>query len=97
MFFFFFSSRRRHTRSDRDWSSDVCSSDLQHATARWLARYHADVEGVTLADIREIADLLAALPVHGCDAGVELAARLEARGLHRCATRVRDLAVEPAA
>src|SRR5206468_7416144 len=28
MFLFFFSSRRRHTRSDRDWSSDVCSSDL---------------------------------------------------------------------
>src|SRR5206468_10155742 len=27
--FFFFSSRRRHTRSDRDWSSDVCSSDLK--------------------------------------------------------------------
>src|SRR5256712_9371782 len=27
---FFFSSRRRHTRSDRDWSSDVCSSDLDH-------------------------------------------------------------------
>src|SRR5207249_7122185 len=27
-FFFFFSSRRRHTRSKRDWSSDVCSSDL---------------------------------------------------------------------
>src|SRR5438105_12083787 len=25
---FFFSSRRRHTRSTRDWSSDVCSSDL---------------------------------------------------------------------
>src|SRR2546421_8525329 len=28
LFYFFFSSRRRHTRSDRDWSSDVCSSDL---------------------------------------------------------------------
>src|SRR5699024_12231260 len=28
VFFFFFSSRRRHTRSKRDWSSDVCSSDL---------------------------------------------------------------------
>src|SRR5699024_7219836 len=27
--FFFFSSRRRHTRSKRDWSSDVCSSDLE--------------------------------------------------------------------
>src|SRR5690606_39317396 len=29
MFFFFFSSRRRHTRFSRDWSSDVCSSDLE--------------------------------------------------------------------
>src|SRR2546422_4718773 len=29
-FFFFFSSRRRHTRCSRDWSSDVCSSDLDH-------------------------------------------------------------------
>src|SRR5690554_8002624 len=28
MLFFFFSSRRRHTRCGRDWSSDVCSSDL---------------------------------------------------------------------
>src|SRR5690606_41034356 len=27
-FVFFFSSRRRHTRFSRDWSSDVCSSDL---------------------------------------------------------------------
>src|SRR5256885_4001872 len=29
--FFFFSSRRRHTRLQGDWSSDVCSSDLLHA------------------------------------------------------------------
>ena len=29
--FFFFSSRRRHTRYWRDWSSDVCSSDLQRS------------------------------------------------------------------
>src|SRR5690606_41090813 len=28
-FSFFFSSRRRHTRFSRDWSSDVCSSDLE--------------------------------------------------------------------
>src|SRR3989449_1559413 len=28
--FFFFSSRRRHTRCSRDWSSDVCSSDLSY-------------------------------------------------------------------
>src|SRR6266496_1773275 len=33
LYVFFFSSRRRHTRSLRDWSSDVCSSDLA-ATAR---------------------------------------------------------------
>src|SRR5699024_11851985 len=31
---FFFSSRRRHTRSKRDWSSDVCSSDLRCQRAR---------------------------------------------------------------
>src|SRR2546430_8621425 len=29
IYFFFFSSRRRHTRFDCDWSSDVCSSDLE--------------------------------------------------------------------
>src|SRR6266513_4418348 len=33
MYFFFFSSRRRHTRSKRDWSSDVCSSDLDEELA----------------------------------------------------------------
>src|SRR5215203_3635969 len=32
VFFFFFSSRRRHTRYWRDWSSDVCSSDLALAS-----------------------------------------------------------------
>src|SRR5439155_2137240 len=31
--FFFFSSRRRHTRWPRDWSSDVCSSDLSYGEA----------------------------------------------------------------
>src|SRR5437868_11724639 len=33
-FVFFFSSRRRHTRSKRDWSSDVCSSDLEKKLGR---------------------------------------------------------------
>src|SRR5699024_11437476 len=32
---FFFSSRRRHTRSKRDWSSDVCSSDLNAYRGRF--------------------------------------------------------------
>src|SRR5690349_21865013 len=34
---FFFSSRRRHTRSLRDWSSDVCSSDLTAELGRTVA------------------------------------------------------------
>src|SRR5207253_3598202 len=33
LFSFFFSSRRRHTRWPRDWSSDVCSSDLEFLAA----------------------------------------------------------------
>src|SRR5437762_10495335 len=38
LFFFFFSSRRRHTRYIGDWSSDVCSSDLDRRTL------HVDTE-----------------------------------------------------
>src|SRR5580700_1889890 len=40
VFFFFFSSRRRHTRSLRDWSSDVCSSDL--VIEAWTIRHARD-------------------------------------------------------
>src|SRR3712207_2014074 len=40
MYVFFFSSRRRHTRYWRDWSSDVCSSDLSHPQAEG---YRGDV------------------------------------------------------
>src|SRR5690554_7860317 len=43
---FFFSSRRRHTRCGRDWSSDVCSSDLE-ATAI----YSANGAAVALAEL----------------------------------------------
>src|SRR3712207_246072 len=45
---FFFSSRRRHTRYWRDWSSDVCSSDLQ-TCLRTLAQ-----QGISLATITRI-------------------------------------------
>src|SRR2546428_3594676 len=53
--FFFFSSRRRHTISDRDWSSDVCSSDLAVKEAARqaspvLLEPVMDVEVVTPAD-----------------------------------------------
>src|SRR6266849_4049542 len=40
MFFFFFSSRRRHTRSTRDWSSDVCSSDLISADVAYAVWHY---------------------------------------------------------
>src|SRR6266496_987469 len=47
-FLFFFSSRRRHTRSLRDWSSDVCSSDLGVPHRARLQSAHILI---TLADI----------------------------------------------
>src|SRR5207302_4482698 len=47
--FFFFSSRRRHTRFSRDWSSDVCSSDLAAAGTHFKhwerARVNAQIAG----------------------------------------------------
>src|SRR5204863_7675672 len=52
--FFFFSSRRRHTRSLRDWSSDVCSSDLADlATAAQEAGAPAPVE-LGLVDVNSL-------------------------------------------
>src|SRR5215510_11418864 len=41
--FFFFSSRRRHTRWPRDWSSDVCSSDLLGLEAHFRPRVGIDL------------------------------------------------------
>src|SRR2546422_2727423 len=58
--FFFFSSRRRHTRCSRDWSSDVCSSDLDPG-----------VDAVTrllLADAQTSGGLLIAVPADRRDA-----------------------------
>src|SRR5216684_7418526 len=44
---FFFSSRRRHTRCSRDWSSDVCSSDLNYTFAlELLEQYRLDRNSV---------------------------------------------------
>src|SRR5690606_40530527 len=39
---FFLSSRRRHTRFSRDWSSDVCSSDLQEKMQQLFGRFAID-------------------------------------------------------
>src|SRR5215203_6331922 len=51
--FFFFSSRRRHTRYWRDWSSDVCSSDLMFLARRgetWV-HIHAVLDALYLDDL----------------------------------------------
>src|SRR5205809_7785573 len=42
-FFFFFSSRRRHTRCSRDWSSDVCSSDLEPLAEQCFERGNGEL------------------------------------------------------
>src|SRR3712207_9150570 len=54
MFVFFFSSRRRHTRYWRDWSSDVCSSDLVEEVDKLTRRIQENVylkTGVILTGI----------------------------------------------
>src|SRR5699024_6299413 len=50
LYFFFFSSRRRHTRSKRDWSSDVCSSDLVPAVGAGTA--NTEFETITGMSLR---------------------------------------------
>src|SRR2546421_9413845 len=61
VFFFFFSSRRRHTRSDRDWSSDVCSSDLRFedsSTAAGPAFARAEISrGAAFGDVDNDGDV----------------------------------------
>src|SRR5207253_7979832 len=53
-FCFFFSSRRRHTRWPRDWSSDVCSSDLDggplsvSGLVLWPEKRHVEWQGRSL-------------------------------------------------
>src|SRR2546429_3227312 len=65
--FFFFSSRRRHTRCSRDWSSDVCSSDLAKVKGEvpWVVyRVNEGTSAPTflvflpLSDLKEYDDLL---------------------------------------
>src|SRR5947209_10681302 len=58
-FFFFFSSRRRHTRYWRDWSSDVCSSDLGEPPHRDHPRFdHRDLDHDVVSDLGELFPLL---------------------------------------
>src|SRR5207249_8390402 len=68
---FFFSSRRRHTRSKRDWSSDVCSSDLIRRDRGLLERARRILIAcvTALAACRGDRGGNAALPVPGGEIG----------------------------
>src|SRR2546422_666484 len=54
-FLFFFSSRRRHTRCSRDWSSDVCSSDLVSPDGRRVAYVRDDGKGTSMLRVLDAA------------------------------------------
>src|SRR6266513_3261949 len=79
LYFFFFSSRRRHTRSKRDWSSDVCSSDL---VARAEGARVWDVDG------REFLDFAGGIACqnlgHGPSAVIAAVHEQVDRYLHQC-------------
>src|SRR5687768_18277670 len=52
--FFFFSSRRRHTRCSRDWSSDVCSSDLYRKLAAVVPNDRSYINNVTAIEKEQV-------------------------------------------
>src|SRR5690625_5506367 len=82
---FFFSSRRRHTRWPRDWSSDVCSSDLVDRRAhdvRGFVGCQEDVGGSELGGLAgtaepgvfaEVREFLRELAVRGLERGPDRA------------------------
>src|SRR5690349_24027993 len=91
--FFFFSSRRRHTRSLRDWSSDVCSSDLIEATGALAARddptfVAQNLEVPTDSRLRKL-EHCAQLPDHELSA-IEQQKNPAARGIGERADTVED-------
>src|SRR2546429_9335351 len=66
LLFFFFSSRRRHTRCSRDWSSDVCSSDLRgEGLFHVLLRGTSDPANLLFGELRNIAAFHVLLHVFG--------------------------------
>src|SRR5438874_13785932 len=84
--FFFFSSRRRHTRSLRDWSSDVCSSDLgEPACAQQPVEHARALEAVHGAEL-EVPDRQVAVR-----AGVTLVDQNVERAVHGLGVVLRAL------
>src|SRR5690606_39837060 len=88
-------SRRRHTSFSRDWSSDVCSSDLRHLSTPPTTPYATPKAGVCAGRVRSTVDDVAIkirrsreaglvgriIPRGGVDALAQFLARLEVRHL----------------
>src|SRR3989442_7894199 len=78
-YFFFFSSRRRHTRCGRDWSSDVCSSDLIVMCQQQITGHNKSVPVIAklekleaIRNLDKILEVADAVMVARGDLGVEL-------------------------
>src|SRR2546430_10122780 len=87
---FFFSSRRRHTRFDCDWSSDVCSSDLVNTMPEPTLRAFQDHGAVALTlerGLEEAERLLERLAEAGIDYD-DVVKTLEEIGRASCRERV---------
>src|SRR5690606_40148418 len=93
LYFFFFSSRRRHTRFSRDWSSDVCSSDLKAIADRsattvfYMGGRTAGAISATLIEHGMSADTPVAV---GADIGrsTEIIRRTNLAGLEACCNEI---------
>src|SRR5256884_4203268 len=81
IFVFFFSSRRRHTRCSRDWSSDVCSSDLLTILAT-LALVVTILWGISHITTSVLVVVIAALIAYAIAPAVEI--------LHKVMPRARS-------
>src|SRR3712207_8442969 len=93
LFFFFFSSRRRHTRYWRDWSSDVCSSDLPDSLVSDLSPSDRQIVEILKALSREprvmiLDEATASLGARQVGRLFELVGEGKARGIDRKSTRL---------
>src|SRR5207302_8172772 len=61
--FFFFSSRRRHTRFSRDWSSDVCSSDLSRLLSQAPGTHTCTVATLPNLGMEQLFDVVVCIAV----------------------------------
>src|SRR2546426_1895129 len=96
VFFFFFSSRRRHTRLQGDWSSDVCSSDLGGSDLILTQGAYINDRGEILAtgvlpngDMRSVLLVPCGKGTEGCQDVVEGTAAIQKNRANSAITRTR--------